>query len=188
LKKLDLLWFSLFMVGALGCGFLAGGVAATEEIAVNTSDGSTETPPARFEAPMAVDGNVIDMPSENEAAPDGILQQLSWGGKGGPGDPQPCGDCTTHIDQSTISLEKFKPHQRLEVFVYRFSNSSQCSMYVSDYVTMLLIQVDDTGSFSAPLGGSTEHLYVAKIIDQDTGENVMSINYGHAECPTYIPD
>lgn len=148
-------------------------VPAASDTPTSIPPASDTSTPATPESGALQGGNVptgFDIPSQNDPAPAGILEQLSWadvgGGAGEP--PQVCGNCDVVMGVDRISVSNFQPSQELKVVIYR----SECKYQTAKYVTTLSIQADKTGNFSAGLGGPTQDLIVVSVLDGKTGQRI----------------
>jgi uncharacterized protein YgiM (DUF1202 family) len=114
----------------------------------------------------------FDIPSQNDPAPSGILEQLSWAGMGGGDEQQECGNCNITIKNNRITLSNFQASQRLVLLIYRSKGATKCADGTAEYVTTLSIQVDKKGGFSAGLSGPANDLYVVSVLDAKTGKKI----------------
>lgn len=154
---------SLMVLFLLGCSLLGG------------------VKPVSHEKGQGHENSVnFHIPASNAPAPSGILEQISWVGKGGPSDPtgeQKCGDCLVEIDHKHISFSNFQPLRELDVLIYRSTGPKpkKCADGTAEYVTTLTIQVDEAGNFLATLSGSTQDirdLIVVSVLDVKTGDKI----------------
>jgi hypothetical protein len=117
-----------------------------------------------------------------------VLDQLSWGGKGG-GEveiEQKCGNCRVKLKGDHISLTNFQPAQELQILIYRLREQENCDIRPAEYVTLLPIRVDERGNFSTDLSGPTRDLVVATVLDAPTRNEIWtnpSVTYQQPNCP-----
>lgn len=139
--------------------------------------GSNPPGPQKPEGPKGGNEPVrIHIPDRKEAAPPGILEQLSWAGLGG-GDDEPeikqkCGGCRVKLEGNRISFSSFQPSQELRVVIYRVTGREDCVYGTAEFVIMLPFRVDDRGNLSAELSGPTENLTVAFVLDAGTNDQI----------------
>lgn len=217
---------SLIIVFLFGCTLPTGGPPASSQRGespsvplLSASDTPTPIPPASdtpTSVPLASDtptpvtpesgalqgSNVpvsLDIPSQNDPAPAGILDQLSWAGMGS--DPgaagsgvkwtQVCGECDVAMGSDHIAFSNFRPSQELKALIYRHKGEvAGCAAGSAEYVTTLSIRVDETGNFSAGLSGPTKDLYVVSVFDTITGEKIWKSNtvlYDQLNCTHSCP-
>lgn len=178
--------FVLFFI--IGCGTSSDGPRSSgSDSSPNVSDDQQDT------GGFGVSDSPVNIriPS-NETAPDGVLEQLSWAGTGGPGGlwgEQVCGNCSVRIDDKEIVLSGFRPSQKLEALVYRYKGPNDCADGTAEYVTTLYIEVDATGSFSSSLSGSTDDLDVVSIFDRSSGQQIWRnyiVRYGQLDCSVVL--
>lgn len=154
---------------------------------------SATTQPVTLESSAPKGGNVpvdLSIPFQNDPAPSGILDQLSWTAKGGGEMTQVCGDCDVTIKGDRITFSMFEPSQELRALVYRSTgaNESKCADGSAEYVTTLLIQVDEAGNFSSKLNGPTKDLLVVYVLAVRTGDKIwrnFSVPYEHLSCSDF---
>lgn len=129
----------------------------------------------------------IMIPSFNETAPDGILQQLAWGAiGGGEGGKPPCGECDIDLDESSIIMRDFSPLQELGLGFYRRTGFDECGNDTADFVTSVNVQVDRNGYLAIPIGGATDRTFIAYAIDLNTNKVVWKAGlniYSYIKCP-----
>lgn len=151
---------------------------ATSTPAATTSGGGSAKGSS---APTASNIPVFFYIPQNDPVPSGIIEQLSWGGKGGgPDDPsgdQECGWCDATLEYDSISLTDFAPSQRVEALIYRTAEADACATDTGEYVTTLDIQVDPSGNFSANLTGTVDDLILVSIRDYYTGQEIWKNFY-----------
>lgn len=181
-------FMTFFLVMLIGCG---SGYSGSGNSQNNPSGNSTENSSSPSNSgnsqprPNSADVDVINIPSKKQNAPNGILDQLAWGGTGGEDGPtQPCGNCYIDIRGSNLVAENFEAYQNLRILVYRDTGGNSC-WSTADYVTTIYIQVDALGSLRKHLSGSVDDLMVVLVYDEDTNEAVwgMFSIYTYTECP-----
>jgi len=208
MKNLKLLVFALFLF----LFFLASCATQSETAVPNTSkkpaSGSTATKNTSIKKPNATAtlvreatytassrgsantssiqiDTVIDIPSYNETAPAGILEQLAWAGRGGivpTATPDPrCNGCSITMSdydnpERWIHLESFGPRQKLRLVFYRSTgklNSFSCG--ISKYATSSIVQVNDNGALTVSLNAPTDptqYVVLSVAFDGITGKMV----------------
>ncbi|HNE04511.1 MAG TPA: SH3 domain-containing protein [Anaerolineales bacterium] len=132
---------------------------------------------------------VINIPSTNETAPAGILEQINWAPSGG-GDttvtptPNPgcVQECSVNIKDSHIFLTNFNPNQKVRIVFYTRSDQTMtCMMFLIEYVTNSIVQVDESGNFSAKLSDTNKPLSVV-VLDYNTNEKIWGFEYQYTPC------
>ena len=201
MKKAMRLFLSLFIVVLIGCSTNpnTSGTSTKNSMEITptknktNSNRVTSTPAAASSnggggsakgsssSPTASNIPINFSIPQNDTVPSGIIEQLSWGGKGGgPGDPsgdQVCGWCDAELEYDSISLTGFSPSQRLDALIYRSAEADACAADTGKYVTTLNIQVDPSGNFSATLTGAVNGLILVSIRDHYTGQEIWKNFY-----------
>jgi len=137
--------------------------------------------------PPAGDGAELSIPSTNDTAPNGVLDQLAWSPQGGGGLEEPCGNCEVTLSGQSLSLSNFQPAQRLSLLVYRTTGTAKNCMLLStaEYVTTLTPQVGEDGNASITLSGTTDNLIVMRAYDAATRKllwKTFKAKYAHEVC------
>jgi hypothetical protein len=152
---------------------------------------STATPTKKPNPTATATARPVSISIHDETAPFGILEQISWGGQGGPGDePDPkknCGNCEAHIKGDLMTFTDFEPLQKLKVLLYKKGEKDACNLNTLEYVTKLYIQMDENGNFSSDLTGSTDDLLIEQVTDTSTSEELWLsayVAYGRMSCST----
>ncbi|MFN8414409.1 MAG: hypothetical protein U0Z26_18665, partial [Anaerolineales bacterium] len=157
-------WFmlNLVLIYLVGCTSNIGGNGGGS----TTNSSNTIVNPPQPATAVKRNGPVeITIPSSNESAPNGILDQLAWAGQGGPGGPdQPCGECFVSLEHSSLTLKSFSPSQHLKLVIYRRTGHNSC-WDTAEYVTSISVQVDENGYFNSSLTGPVANLFVVLIFD-----------------------
>ena len=200
MKRAMRLFLTLFIVILIGCSSSSNTTSTNTKNNVErtptknkaNSTSVTKTPAASTSssgggrakgssAPTASSIPVNFYIPQNDPVPSGIIEQLSWGGKGGgPDDPsgdQVCGWCDAELGYDSITLTGFNPSQKLEALLYRTSEPDACATDTGEYVTTLNIQADPSGDFSATLTGSVDDLILVSIRDYYTGQEIWKNFY-----------
>lgn len=178
MKKTSWGVMTFFLVIIIGCnsGYSDSGNSQKNSSNSNTGSSSSSSNSGNAQPQSnSADVDVINIPSQSQSAPSGILEQLSWVGRGGGPMYPPCGDCTAEIVGGKIILRKFEPNQNLYIPIYRDTGEQQCYGR-SIYVTYVIAQVDENGYLMISLTGSINNLQLAFIFDADNGEEVWHDN------------
>lgn len=180
----------IFQLLFINIFFLYGCI--TDEGYISSNNQNDNNTPQVSSSPQSSNNNQnpistsnIRIPSTNGTAPNGILDQLAWAGRGGlDGPEQPCGDCSIVINGSSILLNGFEPYQVLELIIYRESGGSQCLLETAEYVTSATVQVDQNGSANLKLIGDINNIFVGSTIDLNTNESpwIALGRYEYFEC------
>lgn len=151
----------------------------------------TKKPKPTATASTGVGNQPASIRIRKEAAPAGILEQISWGGQGGGEGLEiteaklDCENCKAGIKDDTITFTNFEPWQKVEVLIYEGGKSNECNLNAADYVTTLHVQMDENGNFSSDLTGSTNDLLVIRVADADTGKELWLsafVAFGQMDC------
>ena len=161
----------------------------------NGSSGNTNNPASPVDS---LGDPIINLPSTNEVAPAGILDQLAWTERGG-GDastptPAPipiCSDCNIRMQNSqVVLLTNFAPNQKIRIVFYKHSTErSSCGFPSANYLTNSEVQVDEQGNLSIQLNGADMNVFVAVAFDANTGPKVWELSgrYGYEDCNVSVP-
>jgi len=201
MKKVNWLFISILLVFIIACGSTTTNENSGNRAVVIPPEGNgnvggggnpiQDSPQINPQGGIGSSGgnnnsSNINIPSYNESAPNGILEQLAWGGIGG-GDPdkQLCGDCSIGINESLITIRNFPPSHNLSLGLYRNTGYDECSYLTADYVMSAEVQVDDNGNLTSTISGATSDLFVGYVTDTNTNEMIWEADYGiygHIEC------
>jgi hypothetical protein len=121
----------------------------------------------------------ISIPSYNESAPQGILEQLAWAGTGGHNDPRGnCNGCSTGWKGDTLFLQNFEPNQELLLFFYRSSGSDSCGNSTADFATGYGVLVNDKGFLELKVSGMDSDIFLYEIYDANNGVLQLGMTLG----------
>jgi len=170
---------AFFLVIIIGCNSGYSGSGNSQNNPSNSSTGNSSSSSNSGNAqPQSNSSNVdvINIPSQSQSAPSGILEQLSWVGRGGGPMYPPCGDCTAELAGGKIILRDFEPYQNLYIPIYRDTGEHNCGYGRSIYVVASTVQVNEDGYLEINLSGLSNNLQLAFIFDADNGEEVWHDN------------
>lgn len=108
-------------------------------------------------------------------APSDAILQVSWSAQGG--QAEECfGNCLDiSDDNSTITLSKFGPGQRLVIDIYIPSHNTD-AIYYASFSTELRLQADDGGTVSFAVDQSANMLGIVILDDQG---NILKVSPGN---------
>ena len=111
----------------------------------------------------------ISIPSTNESAPSGVLEQLTWAGAGGgPEGYCPLAGCSQYWQGSSLFLRGFAANQELVLLFYRNTGGDACGNSTADYATGYVVQVDSEGYLEVKISGMDSDVFLYQIRDAET--------------------
>jgi hypothetical protein len=158
------LWglMTFFLVILIGCGSGYSGSGNSQNNPSNSGAGNSSSSSNSGNTqpkPKPSDTDVINIPSQSQPAPNGILEQISWGAVGGPGGLSPCGNCNVDISGSTLVMSGFDGDQKILLLIYRrTSGPIECAEGTAEYVASLIVQVDSLGYKEIDVKGADQDL------------------------------
>lgn len=166
------LWIiaSLMLVVVTGCGGPQPSYSNSTENNDNDSGGMTNSNNSEIN---------IAIPSNNEAAPSGVLDQLAWAGGGGDAlGSCPSTGCSIYWQGNTLLLRGFQSRENLTLLFYRESGFDSCGNSTADYVTSNIVQVDANGYLQVTISGLDSNILLYQILDADSGELLIGMPLG----------
>jgi len=130
----------------------------------------------------------VDIPSEKQPAPNGLLDQLAWGATGGDPDSfrKPCGNCSITRVGSNLVLRGFNSHQGVRLAFYRSTGGNDCATGTGDYLASTTTQVDGSGNQDIIMNGSLNDMVIFAFDEATNEELWRDVPYDNTylSCPS----